>query len=106
VPSRLSLGSEPIFDPEWFIFTLVRWGEHHYDRARAWTIDEMRTNIPNYVEVLANTRAGQPVPYFENLLSTTWQTEGTGDGAGISIRNPITAEQSMLDGPGVIEFSS
>jgi len=106
VSSKLSLGSEPIFDPEWFIFTLVKWGEHHYELARAWTIDEMRANIPNYADVLVDTRAGHAVPYFENLLGTTWQTGGSGGGAGIGIRNPATAEHSTLDGPGVIEFAS
>jgi hypothetical protein len=106
VPSRLSLSSEPIFDPEWFIFTLVKWGEHHHDLARAWTVEEMRAKIPNYADVLADTRAGHTVPYFENLLGATWQTDGTDGGAGISIRNPVTGEQRMLDGPGVIEFAS
>jgi hypothetical protein len=106
VPSRLSLGPEPIFDPEWFIFTLVKWGEHHYERARAWSIEEMRANIPDYANVLAGARAGRAVPHFESLTGTAWQTGGSAGGAGISVRNPITGEESTLDGPGVIEFSS
>jgi hypothetical protein len=105
VTSRLSLGTEPIFDPEWFIFTLVKWGDHHWDNARAWSIDDMRRKIPDYAAVLADARAGGTIPYFESIAGTTWQTGGSNGGAGIGIRNPITGEESTLGGPGVIEFA-
>lgn len=106
VPSRLSLGQEPIFDPEFFIYTLVKWGQHHYARARTWSIDQMRANIPDYEQVLADARAGRTVKYFEIISGSTWQTGGSAGRRGVSVRNPVTGEEVVLDGPGVIELPS
>jgi hypothetical protein len=105
--SRLSLGPEAVADAEQFIHALIQWGEHHYDRARGWSVEDMRREIPDYENVLAEVRNGYAVRHFENLLSATWQTETSHpDVPGIGVRNPATGEQQTLDGVGVIEISS
>lgn len=106
VSSRLTFGEERIFDPEFFIYTLMKWGEHPYDDVRAWTIEQMRSRIPDYPAVLADAREGRTVKYFEVISGATWQTGGSQGAPGVSVRNPITGEEVKLAGPGVIELSS
>jgi hypothetical protein len=104
--SRLSFDTERIFDPEFFVYTLMKWGEHPYDEVRAWTMEQMRANIPDYAEVLSDAREGRVVKYFEVISGATWQTGGSAGAAGVSVRNPVTGETVTLTGPGVIELSS
>jgi hypothetical protein len=104
---RLSLGSDAVADAEEFIHTMIVWGEHHYDRTRQWTMQQMRTEIPEFEQVLADVRLGSPIKYFENLLGASWYTASSSHNVpGVGVRNPTSGEEVVLDGPGIIELSS
>src|SRR4029077_4626323 len=91
-------------EPEEFIYTFVVWGEHMYDKARQWSVEQMKVEIPDYAQVLQDVRNGYPVKYFENLLSTTWQV--VSPVPCTVVRNSATGEAASLEGSGVIELST
>ncbi|MGZ5445137.1 MAG: hypothetical protein ACXW5U_15905 [Thermoanaerobaculia bacterium] len=100
---RLTLGSDAVDDVDEFIFTFVKWGEHHHDEARSWSLDEMRRRLPDYPELAANVRAGHAVKWFENLLGSTFQVAGAA--SGVSVQNSLTGESQVLKGPGILDLS-
>jgi hypothetical protein len=102
--SQLRLGPDAVADVEECIFTFVRWGEHPYDEARRWSMDEMRGRLPDYPQIVADVRSGHAVKWFENLLGTTWQVFG--EAAGTAVHNPVSGERHVLTGPGVIELAT
>lgn len=100
---RLTIGPDAIADVEEFIYAMVVWGEHHYDKARTWSPDQMRTEIPEFEQVVEEVRRGEPVRHFENLLQTNWQTSAPSGHVGV--RNPATGEEINVPGEGTIELS-
>jgi hypothetical protein len=104
--ARLTLGRDAVVDVEAFIYTLVVWGEHHYDGARAWSAEQMRANIPDFGEVVAETRAGFAVRYFESLLLPTFDGGASSPECQIGIRNVATGEDVVVETPAVLETAT
>jgi len=102
--TRLTLGDDAVADLDEFIYTLVVWGQHPYDKARRWSIEQMKSEIPEYAEMRESVRRGQAVKWFENLVGSTWQVESSV--SGTRVLNPITGESSSLAGSGVLEMST
>lgn len=102
--SRLSLGSDSIDDVDEFIYSFVVWGEHPYDKARTWSFDQMKSEVPDYSEIRESVRAGAAVKWFENLMGSTFQV--VSPVPGTTVYNPRTGETAALRGSGVLELSA
>ena len=99
--TRLSLGPDAVADAEEFIHTMIAWGEHHCDRTRGWSAEQMRAEIPDYEQVLDSVRQGYPVKYFENLLGASWHTAASSrDAPGVGVRNPASTRRINFMSPG------